>query len=285
MRGSLAVVLVAIALARAAVAQPLVDDRPAEPGAVEAAAAVVAEGTALGEANKYELALGKFLVAAEAHPSATHDCLVALAYLRIGRLTLARLWLDAAGRRGDPRPAWCAGTIAAELAAALEIRSFVAVTFTVEPDDAEVWAGDAHFRGGREVWLPPGEVEVRAERDGREPVRTTVTAASELRVELVLEEARGTTVRFDEPPPAAPRRPRWTWAPVAVGVAALATGGVFHALAYRTRDQAMGLPASSPEFDALDREFLRERAIAIGGYAIGAVAISIGVWLVRGAAE
>jgi len=270
-------VLAYASTARAQADVPLVDDRRAAPGALEAGKALVADGTVLGEHNKYELALGKFLVAASEYPSATHDCYVALSYLRIGRLTLARLWLDAAGRRGDTRPSWCATTVPDELARALTTRGFVEVTVTVDPDDAEVWAGDAHFRGSRAVWLPPGEVELRAARDGRKPARRMGMAAPGARLALALERV-AVPVDLRPSPSAAYGWSRRAWLVLAGGGVALAAGGVFHVLAARTRAQANGVPTTSAEFATLDARFGRERALAIGGYAVGAAVATLGVW-------
>lgn len=283
MRSQLVVIVTVISLVRGALAQPsdvAVDDRRAPPDALKAGAADVEAGTALGEQNKYELALGKFLSVANAYPSATHDCYVALSYLRIGRLTLARLWFDAADRRGDPRPVWCKQAVGTELAAALATRGFVEVPVKLTPEDAEAWVGEAHFTGSRKVWLPPGATEVRAEQAGYTPVRRTVTAAAGEPVELVLVTEPGA--------PAEPPRPvgshhgrKAAWVVLGGGGAALVAGAVFHVLAARTRTAANNEPTGTPRFDELDRRFVRERGIALGGYALGAAGVAVGLWLVR----
>lgn len=275
MRALVVAMILTVRAAAAQVAAPIVDDRPAAPGAVDAGRALVEAGTLLGEDNKYELALGKFLLAAGEHPSATHDCFVALAYLRIGRLTLARLWIDASVRRGDERPIWCATKIADELSRALEMRGFVEVTFAVEPADAEVWVADSQFRGGRSVWSPPGPIEVRAEAAGYEPRRQSATAKAGARISLVLE--RPTPAPLAPSP--RPRRSPAAWISLIGGGAALAGGAVFHVLAVRTRDEANGELQSSARFGTLDDRFVRQRAIAIAGYAVGGAALAVGVWL------
>lgn len=274
-----ALCILASRIASAQVAAPLVDDRPAEPGAVAAGAELVDAGTVLGENNKYELALGKFLVAAAEHPSATHDCYVALAYVRIGRLTLARLWLDAAHHRGDALPVWCAGKISDELSRALETRGFVEVSVAVEPNDAEVWIDEGHFRGGRAVWLPPGTIEVRAEASGYVPHREQVTAAAGARVAIQLSRAAPLVpdAKITRPAPRASRT--GAWISTLGGGALLAGGAVFHVLAVRTRDEANGVLATSPRFATLDERFVRERAVAVAGYTIGAGAVALGIWL------
>lgn len=272
---ALVVMVITARVASAQIAAPIVvDDRPAAADAVEAGRALVEEGTLLGEDNKYELALQKFLRAAGEHPSATHDCFVALAYLRIGRLTLARLWLDASIRRGDARPIWCTSKIADELAGALETRGFVEVTFAVEPRDAEIWVGENQFRGGRAVWLPPGPVEVRAEAAGYTPGRHSAVVTAGARISIVLERSPSPTT-----PSPRPRASAAAWISVIGGGAAITGGAIFHVLAVRTRDDANGQLQSSARFATLDDRFVRQRAIAITGYALGATALAVGVWL------
>jgi hypothetical protein len=63
-----------------------------------------------------------------------------------------------------------------------------------------------------------------------------------------------------------------------VGVAGLVAGGVFHAQALASKSDAEALFAG-PEFDAeLDR-FEHRRALALGGYAVGAVGVGVGLYL------
>lgn len=277
MRPSL--VLAVLVAARVAVAEPMLAPGKAAPDATTAGAALIEEGARLGEANKYELALTKFLPVATAHPSATHDCYVALAYLRIGRLTLARLWLDAAETRGDARPAWCTGAIAKELAAALATRGFVEIHVAVEPADAEVTLADAHFRGGRAVWLPPGELEVSADLARHRPARRTVVVAAGLEVALALAPEVVSERPLEPRLPPRPRSRTPAWIATIAGGAALVTGATFHVLAARTRGDANDLPMTSAEFQTLDDRFGRERAIAIGGYVVGAAALGVGLYL------
>ncbi len=260
---------------------PIVDDRPATPGAIEAGAVLVAEGTALGGQNRYEQALTRFLVAADRHPSATHDCLVALAYARIGRLTPARLWLDAAARRGDVRPPWCASTLVDDVTAQLATRGFVAIEVVVTPADAEVWIGDdVHVRGGRTIWLPPGEVAVRAQRTGHQPVerRDPVVAGARLVLDLPAIVATPDRPVRAAPPPSASRS-RLPWLVAGAGGAALIAGGVFHALAAGTRADANAESPASGSFATLDARFVQQRAVALSLYGAGAVGVGVGLWL------
>ncbi len=69
------------------------------------------------------------------------------------------------------------------------------------------------------------------------------------------------------------------WTMVAVGVAAVASGGGFHWAAVRSRSEAEELYAG-PAFDARVDEFETRRTAAIGLYVGGAVIGAIGAWLV-----
>jgi hypothetical protein len=281
---------------------------PAVKGAVAAGASAVAEGVTLGKAGKYEIALGRFEEAARQFPSATHECYVALANLRIGRLTHARLHMDIGDERGDQVPAWCGRDLRKELDAQLEKRGFAPVTIKVEPDDAVVAVGDLRMIGGRTLWLPPGPVTVSAGRagygdeqvQGRVPEResesdtvitvllryVTVEPVKPLEPEPVERqpgapvEAEGTPetkVEIAAAPP--PGRPLAGWILTGVGAAAVGVGVWFHVAAADTRSRADELATTDPDFAALDSDFSRQRAFAIGGYAVGAVAIGVGTYL------
>jgi len=73
--------------------------------------------------------------------------------------------------------------------------------------------------------------------------------------------------------------PRWPgYAALGVGGVALTTGVLFHLRALDAKDAANHLPTDDPRFtDELDR-FESRRAFALGGYAVGAIAVGIGAW-------
>jgi tetratricopeptide (TPR) repeat protein len=250
-------------------------DGPAVAGAVAAGAALRAEGDALGKAGKYELALARFRAAAGQFPSATHDCYVALTYFRLGGLTAARAYLDSAHRRGDEVPGWCAGRLEDQLTAELARRAYLAVAVTVTPADAIVAIGDLRVRGGRQVWLAPGPVTVTSARAGFDPQRqdATIPATAPARgVAIALHLAR----HVDAP---VHHRPWLAYGALAVGGALAAGGAVMHATALDTRAAAQQFYAKDPRFAPLDARFQLQRALALGGYAAGAVAIAAGVYL------
>ncbi|MCE9579201.1 MAG: hypothetical protein K8W52_39120 [Deltaproteobacteria bacterium] len=281
MRTLVLVVAIVAGASAPAAAAPQPDDAPladgaAAQGAVASGAALIAEGEALGKAGKYEVALARFREAARAFPSATHDCYVALTYFRLGGLTAARLYLDSAHRRGDEVPGWCSGRLEDQLGAELARRGYVAVDIAVKPADAIVSTGDVRVVGGRRTWLPPGPIAVTAERAGYE--RATQDAAIPASAP-----ASGVAITLQLRRPVVHVTPHRRWlayATIVGGVALAAGGAAFHAAAIDQRDQANRFYADDPRFAPFDRQFQRDRALAIGGYVAGAAVITAGVYLV-----
>jgi hypothetical protein len=274
-------------------AEPIVDG-PAAPGAVEQGRALIKEGEALALEGKLEQALVRFLEAASRFPSARHDCYAALGSFRLGRLTAARLHLDVARHRGDALPDWCAQTLPGKLGAELTRRGYLRVAVKVTPAEAVVRVGDAEFAGGRDVWLPPGEAAFEARHEGFAPFAHGERIASEgqlVDVELsAVVPAPAQVAAAAAPPPEASVRDTPTAAPdhgwrtagialITGGGAALAAGVIFHVRAGSLHDQANDLFTDDPRYAATVSDFETARALAIGGYVVGAAAVAVGIGL------
>jgi hypothetical protein len=71
------------------------------------------------------------------------------------------------------------------------------------------------------------------------------------------------------------------WLPIALmgaGGALIATGAVFHGIAVGSRDEAAHAPPG-PEREDRTSTFETQRGLALGGYALGAIAAGVGAWL------
>ena len=129
-------------------------------GAVPAGEKRLKDAIALAKdpANKQE-ALDAFRSVAAFFPSSMHDCYLALAYLRVGNVTSARLAWDIAADRGGSRPAWCTGDLARQLRRAL--RGYVRIDVAVSPRDANITLPDnTSFQELRSVWWPAKDKHV-----------------------------------------------------------------------------------------------------------------------------
>ncbi|MCB9565306.1 MAG: protein kinase [Kofleriaceae bacterium] len=285
---------------------------PEVDGAADAAKADVTRAQKLAKQNKYRDAVTIFEQVARAHPSAVHDCNLALAYLRAGVYTRAQLVWEISALRNADRPNWCISTLGEQLSTALRSAGFVPVTLAVSPPDAVIEIGGVAVRNMRVVWLAPGHYAVSATAPDREPGTTEVDVSSSSST-VTLELARphvevpdvdagvvgaeadagptghgdGTSAgldTIDEPdlppmPPAPAPTVRWPgWAGVGVAGVAVVTGAIFHVKALDTRDQANQLPVDEPQFGDLLDEFKGQRTIAISGYVVGALAAGFGAW-------
>lgn len=128
---------------------------PETPGAVDAGASAVKDALVLTKdpAKKRDAVLA-FQKIAKDWPAALHDCYLSLAELRVNALTEAKLIWDRAAARGGPRPKWCTGDLANQLAKAVRDGKFVEVTLAVTPADATIrWNASVEVRGAPSLWV------------------------------------------------------------------------------------------------------------------------------------
>ena len=267
---------------------------------------LVAEGEALAHGGRYTEAIARFHAADAALPRAAHDCLIALARRHRqewaqAELHVARCHERAAASADDPVPAW-GEALRAEIAGELEKRNFARLTVEVTPeaarDHAEVQVstlGDLERFAPRTVFVPVAvPVVVTVVAPGYQPARRSLTVEARPgrveRFDLLPGEAPDAPAPAEPPAPAdsvVERRP----APVPAGAGArpwiaLGTAGVgfavgvtFHVLAADTRDQ-LARAATGADWDRHEADFDRQRAVAVIGYGVAAIAGGLGAyWL------
>lgn len=289
----------------------ILEPGPEQPGAIGQGAADVKKAQALARKKRVPEAVAMLEKLAATLPSATHDCNLALAYLRAGELTRAQLRWDLARLRGVTPPEWCTTTLAADLAAALRDKGYVPLALSIEPASAVVDVAGLRVRKLDLIWVAPGTYAITARADGLvdETVHVAVAAPSAraaialdppapLVMEPPIDAAAppvdapppiDAAVPIDLPPPPPPPAPvQWpTYVGLGVGGAALVAGAVLHARAYGTRTDADALPSGSAAFEAKAAEFSDQRALAIGAYVLSAAGFGFaaGWWLGHRAPE
>lgn len=293
-RWLLAPLVLSVALARAAHAEPVVE--PAASTLAQASARFAA-GQAAYERGAFKEALAEFsasqaLVASPNSRLYRARCLRELAELDKAYAEYAKVVLEAGERAvAEPRYAETQRAASAERAA---LRARVAVvTVTMPPDapEATLQVGSqtvAPSAWGHELVVAPGLVEVRAEA----PRRRAFAAHVELRAG----EARGVTVELPLHEPALPAAHatgartyspfatplrRWGFVSGAVGLAGLVTWGAFGAAASSRYDElkrrCLGRCDSSYADDVAAGR--RESAVSAIGLTTGVVGLAAGAAL------
>lgn len=318
---ALGVALAAVALL--AVPESLADERwIVEPGpeakdAQKLGASEVARAQKLAKAKQYGDAVAVLEPLSRTLPAAVHDCNLALAYLRAGALTRAKLVWDLSGLRNGKRPTWCTGDVSTQLSTALRAAGYVPTTVDVVPTDAVLEVGGVAMRGMRTVWLPPGQASITASAPDRvtQTVQAAIAAPS-TRVAITLEAPAPAVVEPDagvpvttssapadaavpvvEAPPAdaAPIAPTRegpppllvvNGRPVAYRYIALTTAvagwlgaGLFGVLTVRARDDANSVYATDPAFAAKKDAYTAYRWMTVGSVGLGVVATAITLYL------
>lgn len=291
---------------------PVLEPAPEVPDAEAQGAAEVARAQKLARTKKLGEAVAILEQVATRLPSASHDCNLALAYLRAGALTKAQLRWDLARLRKARPPEWCTTVLAAELAAALRDRGFVPLAITVSPADATIEIEEAGVRLRRLdlVWVAPGMYTIGARAEGMidgeahvavappsarvqitlaapvvEPVPAPIDAAPPVDAAVAPPPEVDAAPAIEVLPVAPPPRVSWPgYAGAAIGGVALVGGVVMHVGAAGTREDADQLVRGTPEFGrALDR-FERQRGLAIAGYVVAAAGLGFAGWWVWGRA-
>ena len=147
----------------------------------ESPAELQAKGEDLAKQGRFTEAIDAFKAADKIEPSATHACLIALAYTRRELWPQAEIWLAQCQVRAtakDPLPEWAPAEqdqINQRLAAA----NVAPVEIKVEPVDAGAkltvssFAPDEQF-SPRTIHLPPGLHTIRATAPGYEPAEKQI---------------------------------------------------------------------------------------------------------------
>ncbi len=296
-----ALAALASGLCAVAPARVLADD-------AQAAQSAFAEAEQLAKQRQFSEAIAKFREADRLAPSAKYDCFVSLAYRRLERWSLAKLYSVRCGERAtaaDPEPAWMA-SVRTEIDAAISRAGLVEVRLVVQPAEVAAEAqlevshlGADSFPPGT-IALPPGDHQVIARAPGHSAT-TEITVRGPDAEEVVIDLAAKSAEPVAEPasgqntvePPATPveaapirdvapaphgdtGRGPWPIAAFSVAGAAAVGGAIFHIKAVGTKSDA---ERSGQEYDRLRDRFGRERAIALSLYAAGVVAAGVGAYL------
>jgi hypothetical protein len=268
------------------------------------------EGEALARAGKYAEAVARFRAADAAAPRAVHDCLIALAFRRAGAWGAAELHAQRCHERAtaaDPEPTWGA-KLRSELASQVLAAGLAPLTVEVAPEAARAAAvvsvstfGPETF-APRTIFVPVGAaVTLAVEAEGFVAVRRQVTVEAGGATEQVVMTAADTgtetetgtatetetatatatgtetaaatetaTAAVPATGSAAPRR-LLPWIALGVAGAGLATGATFHVLAVGTAGD-LDDATTGAAWDRHEGDFDRQRAIAIAGYGVAALA-------------
>jgi hypothetical protein len=262
---------------------------------------LVTEGIALGKAGHYRAALERFRRAEKLHPSAEHDCYIAVGHVRLEQLSLARYHLDRCRERGrDAEPVPWYAAAAQRIDTLLRARRYAPVELRVEPLGAEVSVGELageRLAGPTVVWLPPGPHQIRVRRAGFQPQARDIQVEPEQRLAVLIAlvglsppavvRSRGPVLAAPAGRPAMPQRRRALlgWSALGAGGAALALGGGFHLAAYRARERARDAGDDAGYDDAV-ADLRRDRALSLGFYGAGLLAAGAGLYLLlRGSPE
>ena len=171
--------IVAILLVRVAAADP-------------SAAQLRAEGEALAQQQRFSEAIDKFKAADRLQPTASHACLIALAYLRRELWPQAEIFLatcQARATAGDPVPDW-APLARQQLDERFATVNVAAVDIAVTPRDAQLavssFAPDERF-APRTIHLPPGHHVIVASAPGYEDASRAIDVVDRTPVHLAIE--------------------------------------------------------------------------------------------------
>jgi hypothetical protein len=237
---------------------------------------LVDKGQELGKQGEWSLAIAAFKRAEVLKPRAVNACLLGLAYTRRELWAQAELFFarcHARAKAGDEAPEWVAdaeATLASKLAAAgiplitIKVTPPAEATISVsgfEPDEI-LQPGAHHLSPGRysiEVAAPGYFTQTR---DVVVVVGQPQQVAFEMHPVLIHNDARDT---------------RMPWYVIGSGAALLAAGTIVDlAKVQPLRDE---IAKSQYELDLHGDDFRRWRAITIGLWGAGAVAVGVGAWL------
>lgn len=271
----------------------------------ERANALVEQGS---KAAKTDLnkAIALFKEAEKVFPRAVHHCNLGLAFVRLKDWPRTYMYLDRCRRRWSKSdgaaPPWIV-TRLKQAAGELAAGEYAQVLLRITPSDARVtvsaFAADEPIEAGA-VWLPFGEHTITAAKPGLPTRQQKVSITDRTRRTVTLDLAPATTTNEPKPavaspppttqPAAAPRRdaPRASrtvpWVVTISGGVTLVAAGVSHLIAIDKLDTANNTTLENGFHDK-NRTYRRWRGATIGLYAVGAVGVGAGLYLLRRASQ
>lgn len=253
----------------------------AEPSAQD----LQAQGEQLAKDGRFSEAIDAFKAADKQQPTASHACLIALAYTRRELWPQAEIFLARCHERAtpaDPLPDWVP-VAEQQIADRLATANAAPVTIQVTPATAQLtvssFAPDESF-APRTIHLPPGHHVIIATAPGYETAQKEVVVDSKDPQTITIEMHAPTAPRVNTLTHQSPlMRPKSPWKRrLMIGGAVLAGAGLvtYGWMGYewsqlRTKDTA--------QWDAHDSNYSLARGATIGLWAVGGAAIVTSLFL------
>ncbi|HEY1814735.1 MAG TPA: hypothetical protein VGG74_20450 [Kofleriaceae bacterium] len=266
-----------------------------------------ASGEKLAKQGLYSEAIAAFKAADKLVPRATNWCLIGLAYTRRELWPQAEIAIERCHRLAavdDPLPSWLAA-LETQLASRLAAADVAAVDIAVEPagTPAELtvssFAPDETFHA-RVIHLPFGHQVISATAPGyvrtdvaidvvdRKPLHVVVKLIGAEHAEplppapppvVVTPPAAVVVARAPEPTP--PQQPTSLapWLVMGAGAGVAIAGGIVEATWFKTAHDHLAQATTTSEYAQWSNAFDTRRDVVIGCYALGAVAVGVGVVL------
>jgi len=259
--------------------------------AEDKAAALVAEGEALGKAGKYDQALERFRRAEAIAPNAVHDCFMAIALTRQQSLTRARFFLERCKRRSEQSPPvpWyeeAHGQLVASMMDHGKLQVIVAASDTDVVAAARIEIRgfeDLPLQSGDAVFLPAGRHRVTVRHNGYKIAKQQISIAPDepLKVTATLVRETPESVVRAEPRVAARKTPVAAYTIYGAAGIALVAGVAFHINGAMARSDAIDANERRDEaaYEVHRDRIVVNRAIAVSLYSVGALSAAVATYL------
>jgi hypothetical protein len=245
----------------------------AEPTAPE----LTAEGEQLAKDSRFSEAIDKFKAADKLQPTASHACLIALAYTRRELWPQAEIFLARCHERAtpqDPLPDWVP-VAEQQIAERLATANVAAVTIEVSPPTAEAvltvssFAPDETF-APRTIHLPPGRHVIMASAEGYPPAEQEVVIENKdpKRVTIALLKLRPDLPLLSAPPVDKPARIESSWSKRLV-IGGLVVGGAGLVATGLMSYEYFAAKTSAADWDSHIDTYRTSRIAAISLLAVG----------------
>jgi hypothetical protein len=249
---------------------------------------LVAKGEELAKQSEFTQAIATFKQADAKRPRAAHACMIGLAYMRREAWPQAELFLALCEKRalpGDQPPDWI-DEAEKQLAQKLSAAQIPAVTIDVTPANigahltVSSFAPDEVF-DPQTIHLAPGKhvIEVTAPGYRSEQKEVVVEPAKPVHVTFEMQRDDAGVGSVEPAPPRTTRSSKVPWIVGGIGVALVATGGIYHATAVRSAYDLADGAESRAAYDTYLADFTNKRNAALGFYATGTLTIAVAVVL------